>query len=97
MSQKNIQENENIIIKEPNKRSAVVILDKTYYKTNIQEILIDKTNYKTNIQEILIDKTNYKTNIQETLLDETNYKLIDTNIDNYIEKSQNSAEYTINH
>ena len=26
--------------------SAVVILDKTYYKTKIQEILKDETNYK---------------------------------------------------
>ena len=39
-----------MIIKEANKGSDVVILDKTYYKTKIQEILKDETNYK------LIDK-----------------------------------------
>ena len=41
---RNIRENENIIIKEADKGSAVVIFDKTYYKTKIQEILNDETN-----------------------------------------------------
>ena len=43
---KNIQENKNISIKEADKRSAVVILDKAYNKTKIQKILKDETNYK---------------------------------------------------
>ena len=54
---KNIQENENIIIKEADERSAVVILHKTYYKTKIQKILKDETNYKlidTNIDNNII-------------------------------------------
>ena len=34
-SLRNIQGNENIIIKEANKENAVVILDKTYYRTKI--------------------------------------------------------------
>ena len=58
-SLKNIQENGNIIIKEADKGSAVVILDKTYYKTKIQEILKDETNYKlidTNIDNNFIQK-----------------------------------------
>ena len=42
------QENENIVIREANKGSAVVILDKIYYKTRIQEILRDENNYKSN-------------------------------------------------
>ena len=45
-SLKYIPENENIIIKEADKGSFLVILDKMYYKTKIQEILKDKTNYK---------------------------------------------------
>ena len=35
-----------IIIKEASKGSSIVILDKTYFKTKIQEILEDKTNFK---------------------------------------------------
>ena len=34
-SLKNIEENQNIIIKEADMKSVVVILDKTYYKTKI--------------------------------------------------------------
>ena len=40
----------NLIIKEADKGSVVVILTKTYNRTQIQEILRDETNYK------LIDK-----------------------------------------
>ena len=47
---KNIHENEDMILKEADKESAVVILDKAYHKANPQEILKDETNYK------LIDK-----------------------------------------
>ena len=39
--------------------SAVVILDKTYYKTKVQEILKDETNYKlidTNLDNKIISK-----------------------------------------
>ena len=35
-----------MIIKEADKGSVVVILNKTYYTTKIQEILKDETNYK---------------------------------------------------
>ena len=34
------------MIKEADKGSAVVIFNKTYYRTKIQEILRDETNYK---------------------------------------------------
>ena len=56
---KNLQKNENIIIKEADKGSAVVILDKAFYKTKIQEILEDKTYYKlinTNVDSNMISK-----------------------------------------
>ena len=56
---KNLQENENIIIKEADKGSAIVILDKAFYKTKIQEILEDKTYYKlinTNVDSNIISK-----------------------------------------
>ena len=56
-SLKNIHQNENIIIKEADKGSAVVILDKTYYKIKIQEISKDEANYKlidTNIDNNII-------------------------------------------
>ena len=56
---KNLQENENIIIKEADKGSAIVILDKAFYKTKIQEILEDKTYYKlinTNVDNNIISK-----------------------------------------
>ena len=43
---KNIQENGDIIIREADTGSDVVILDKMCYKTKIQEILKDETNYK---------------------------------------------------
>ena len=43
---KNIQGNENIIIKEADNGSPEVILNKTYYRTKTQEILIDETNYE---------------------------------------------------
>ena len=45
-----------IIIKEADKGSAIVILDKMHCKTKMQEILKDETNYK------LID-TNIDNNI----------------------------------
>ena len=48
-----------MIIKEADKGSAAIIIDKTYYKTKIQEILEDKTYYNTNL---LID-TNIDNNI----------------------------------
>ena len=47
------------IIKEAEKGSAVVNLDKTFHKTKIQEILKDETNYKqtdTNIRDNIISK-----------------------------------------
>ena len=47
------------IIKATDKGSAVVILDKTYYKTKIQEILENKTYYKlidTNVDNNIISK-----------------------------------------
>ena len=55
---KNIQEKENIIIKEVDNGNTIVILDKTY-KIKIQEILKDETNYKlidTNIDNDIISK-----------------------------------------
>ena len=58
-SLKNIQENGHIIIKETNKGSTIVIFDKTYYKTKIQEVLNDETNYKlidTNIDNNVTSK-----------------------------------------
>ena len=50
---------QNIIIKEADKRSAIIILNKTYSITKIQEILRDKTDYKlidTNIDNNIISK-----------------------------------------
>ena len=47
------------MIKETDKESAVVILDKTYYKTKIQETVTDKTNDKiidTNIDNNITSK-----------------------------------------
>ena len=45
-SLKNMQAYNVIIIKVADKGSAVVILNKTYYITRIQEILRYKTNYE---------------------------------------------------
>ena len=59
MSLKNLQENENIIIKQADKGSAIVILEKADYKTKTQEILDDKTNFKlidTNVNSNIISK-----------------------------------------
>ena len=56
---KNIQESKNIIITEADTGSTIVILNKTYYGTKIQEILRDETNYKlidTNIDNYIISK-----------------------------------------
>ena len=47
------------ILKEADKGSVIVILDKTYYKTKIQEILKDEAYYKlidTNIDNNIISK-----------------------------------------
>ena len=42
---KDMQENNDIIIKETDIEKCEVILRKTYYKTKIYEILRDETNY----------------------------------------------------
>ena len=68
---KNILENNNIIIKEANNRSAVIILNKTWSRTKIQEILKDWTNYRirnTNKNNDVISKlTKFYTIYNETL------------------------------
>ena len=54
---KNLQEIENV--KEADKGCAIVILDKAYYKTKIQDILENKTYYKliyTNVDKNIISK-----------------------------------------
>ena len=56
---KNLQKNENLIIKEADKRSAIVILDKTYYRTKIKKILSNETDYKlldANVDNKIISK-----------------------------------------
>ena len=52
---KNLQENENIIIKEADKGSAVVIIGKTYYRTIIKKILNDEL-LDANIDSKIISK-----------------------------------------
>ena len=53
------QKNKNIIWKEVDKRSVIVILNKTYYRTKTQEILKDVTKYKitdTNVHANILSK-----------------------------------------
>ena len=57
-SLKSIQVNKNIIIKDANKENAVVIVDKSYYRTKIQEIQSDKTNPR--LMDTNIDNKSYK-------------------------------------
>ena len=39
-------DNDKIIIKEADKGSAVVVMDKEYYRNKIQEMFNDQNNYK---------------------------------------------------
>ena len=92
---KNIQENENVIIKEADKRSDVVISDKTYYRTKIQEILRGETNYKVidkNIDNNIISKITkfYKT------LNKTQTRKEEDFLTNYIPKISNFFQTTEN-
>ena len=58
-SLKNIEKNKDLIIKEAEMGSAIVILNKTCYRRKIQKILHDETNDKSisrNIDAIIISK-----------------------------------------
>ena len=58
---KEIQNNEKIIIKEADKGSAVVIMDKEYYQNKIKTMLNDHSNYRPiekNIDKDILSKIN---------------------------------------
>ena len=77
-----------MIIKETDKRSAVVILDKAYYKTKIQEILKDETTYKLtdiNVDNIIMSKIIKFCKIHNELQTKKRKRLLT----NYIPKTRN--------
>ena len=77
-----------MIIKETDKISAVVILDKAYYKTKIQEILKDETTYKLtdiNVDNIIMSKIIKFCKIHNELQTKKRKRLLT----NYIPKTRN--------
>ena len=93
-SLKNIQEKKNIIWKDANRRSTGVIVDKTYYRTKIEEKLRDETNLKlidTNLDnDVILKLTKFCKTLNETL----NRKRKDF-LFNYIPKTSNFYGLTI--